>query len=214
MLANRITALRVGLVFVGIAFLYTYTVWGGLLAFTLVLIAIMLDGLDGYLARRTQTETPFGAVMDILGDRIVENVLWIVFAHLALVPVWVPIVVVVRGFATDAFRSIALTQGQTAFGEKTMIRSQLGRLLVTSQTSRIFYAVVKVVAFCYLILYFTLLQCSSTSPWGTWRAGQEPLLEWIGLGLVYVTVAFCLVRAAPVIQDGIAQVKQLNMGRR
>ena len=215
MLANLITAARVGLVFIGIALLYTRTVWGGLAAFAAVLIAIIMDWLDGYLARRTHTDTPMGAVLDILGDRIIENSLWIVFAHLGLIPVWVPIVVVVRGFVTDGFRSVALTKGQTPFGEKTMIRSRLGRLIVTSRTSRALYAGAKIVAFCYLILYFTLLQGrpptlddSYSDTIITFPNGLS--MQAVGLAIVYFTVALCLIRAIPVVQDGIAVLKQAN----
>jgi CDP-diacylglycerol--glycerol-3-phosphate 3-phosphatidyltransferase len=210
MLANLITAGRVGLVFVAVGLLYTRTVWGAVTAFVLVLAAIIMDWLDGFLARRTHSETPFGAVMDILGDRIVENTLWIVFAHLRLIPVWVPIVVVVRGFVTDAFRSVALTQGETPFGEKTMIKSRLGRLIVSSRSSRALYAAAKVVAFCYLILYFALLHSTDESALGAWRVAYEPALRFFGLGLVYFTVAFCVIRALPVVQDGLAQVKRLQ----
>jgi CDP-diacylglycerol--glycerol-3-phosphate 3-phosphatidyltransferase len=214
MLANLITAGRVGLVFVAVGLLYTRTVRGALAALALVLAAILMDWLDGFLARRTRTETPFGAVMDILGDRIVENTLWIVFAHLRLIPVWVPIVVVARGFVTDAFRSVALTQGETAFGEKTMIKSRLGRLLVSSRSSRALYAGAKIVAFCYMILYFALLNAPPASPLADWRTGHEPALGVIGLGLVDATVALCLIRAIPVVQDGIAQVKRLRAAGR
>ncbi|MEW6323839.1 MAG: CDP-alcohol phosphatidyltransferase family protein [Nitrospirota bacterium] len=200
--ANLITIGRVGLVFLAIFLLYEHTLWAALAAFTLVLAAILMDWLDGVLARRNHTDTPFGAVMDILGDRIVENALWIVFAHLRLIPVWVPIVVVVRGFVTDAFRSVALTQGETPFGEKTMIKSRIGRLLVTSRASRALYAGAKVVAFCYMILYFALLQSASPVE-GEW-------LHTVGLAIVYLTVALCLIRAIPVVQDGLAHVKRLR----
>lgn len=213
-LANLITAGRVGLVFFAILLLYRRTVGSALLAFLLILTAIAMDWLDGFLARRTHTETPFGAVMDILGDRIAENVLWIVFAHLRLIPVWVPIVVVVRGFVTDAFRSVALTQGEAAFGEKTMIKSRLGRLLVSSRTSRTLYAIAKVIAFCYLAFYFALLNAQPDSPLAAWRLDREPALEWTGMGLVYFTVAFCVIRALPVVQDGLAQVKRLRAAPR
>jgi CDP-diacylglycerol--glycerol-3-phosphate 3-phosphatidyltransferase len=214
MLANLITAGRVGLVFIAVGLLYTHTVWGAVTAFALVLTAIIMDWLDGFLARRTHTATPFGAVMDILGDRIVENVLWIVFSHLGLIPVWVPIVVVVRGFVTDAFRSVALTQGETPFGETTMIKSHIGRLLVSSGTSRTLYAVAKGIVFCYLTLYLSLLNAAPASSPADWRAAHEPALQSTGLGLVYFTVAFCLIRALPVVRDGIAQVRRLKAGAR
>jgi len=214
MLANLITAGRVGLVFIAVWLLYTHTVWGALAAFALVLAAIIMDWLDGFLARRTHSETPFGAVMDILGDRIVENTLWIVFAHLGLIPVWVPIVVVVRGFLTDSFRSVALTQGETPFGNNTMIKSRVGRLIVSSRTSRTLYAVIKGLAFCFLTLSLALLNAPAGSLTADWRAAHEPALRLAGLGLVYITVAFCVLRALPVVQDGLAQVKRLTAGSR
>jgi CDP-diacylglycerol--glycerol-3-phosphate 3-phosphatidyltransferase len=216
MMANLITAGRVGLVFIAIALLYTHTARGAFAAFALVLTAIVMDWLDGFLARKTHTDTPFGAVMDILGDRIVENVLWIVFAHLRLIPVWVPIVVVARGFVTDAFRSVALTQGETPFGKKTMIKSRLGRLLVSSRTSRALYAGAKIVAFCYMILYFALLQSVPTAPTEihVWIFKGGLSVHGVGLAIVYFTVALCLIRALPVIQDGIAQVKRLRAASR
>jgi CDP-diacylglycerol---glycerol-3-phosphate 3-phosphatidyltransferase len=214
MLANLITAGRVGLVFIAVGLLYTHAVWGAVTAFVLVLTAIIMDWLDGFLARRTHSESPFGAVMDILGDRIVENTLWIVFAHLGLIPVWVPIVVVVRGFITDSFRSVALTQGETPFGEKTMIKSRVGRLVVSSRTSRALYAVAKVIAFGYLILYFALLNAPAESPLGAWGFAHDLALNAIGRGLVYFTVAFCIIRALPVVQDGLAQVRRLRLQQR
>jgi len=210
MVANLVTAGRVGLVFIAVGLLYTHTVRGAIAAFVLVLTAILMDWLDGVLARRTHSESPFGAVMDILGDRIVENTLWIVFAHLGLIPVWVPIVVVVRGFVTDAFRSVALTQGETPFGKNTMIKSRLGRLLVSSRTSRALYAVAKVIAFCYLTLYLALLNARTGSSLDEWRIAHEPGLRLAGMALVYFTVAFCVIRALPVVQDGLAQVKRLR----
>jgi len=214
MLANLVTLGRVGLVFVAIFLLYSRAVWGAIVAFALILAVILMDWLDGFLARRTHTDTPFGAVMDILGDRIVESALWIVFAHLRLVPIWIPIVVIVRGFVTDAFRSVALTQGRTPFGEKTMITGEIGRMIVSSRTSRALYAVAKAVTFCYLALYLALLYAEPESQLAGWRSDHEPWLYWGGKALAYFTVVFCLVRALPVVQDGIAQVRMLKAGLR
>ena len=38
--------------------------------------------LDGWVARKRGSASTFGAVFDILGDRIVENALWVIFADL------------------------------------------------------------------------------------------------------------------------------------
>ncbi|MEK6713854.1 MAG: CDP-alcohol phosphatidyltransferase family protein, partial [Nitrospirota bacterium] len=80
-MANLITIVRVILLFVGIGFIYSHNIYGEILAFAIVIIVIIMDWIDGYVARRRGNTTPFGAVLDIMGDRIVESSLWIVFAH-------------------------------------------------------------------------------------------------------------------------------------
>jgi CDP-diacylglycerol--glycerol-3-phosphate 3-phosphatidyltransferase len=204
-MANRITLLRIVLLFVAIGFIYTYTVLGELIAFGVVLVVFVLDGLDGVIARREGRADETGAVMDIFGDRVVENALWIVFAHIGLIPVWVPITVMVRGMATDAVRSIARTRGETAFG--TMLRSPIGRWLVASRASRAVYATSKVVTFGFLLLYVALIQAQVR---GMDLGEMERGLPWayrVGMGLVYFTVAFCLIRGLPVLIEGRRHVR-------
>ncbi len=206
-MANLITLLRIGLLLVGVGFIYSLTVAGQVIAFFLILVVILLDWLDGVVARRRGQADDVGAVMDILGDRMVENVLWIVFADIGLVPVWIPLVIIMRGLVTDAIRSIALTHGQTAFGERTLMRSTLGRWLVVSRMSRALYAAAKLITFGYLILLLALKQARDQSALGGWVFGPlldnaGPMLYRIGMGLAYFTVAFCLVRGIPVMLDG------------
>src|SRR5574337_634949 len=96
-MANLITIIRVILLFVGIGFIYSRNIYGEMLAFWIIIFVIVMDWIDGYVARKSGKVTPFGAVLDIMGDRIVESSLWIVFAHIRLIPVWVPVVVIIRG---------------------------------------------------------------------------------------------------------------------
>ena len=202
-MANLITLLRIGLLLVGVGFIYSLTVVGQVIAFFLILVVILLDWLDGVVARRRGQADDVGAVMDILGDRIVENVLWIVFADIGLLPVWVPLIVIMRGLVTDAIRSIALTHGQTAFGERTLMRSTLGRWLVVSRMSRALYAAAKLVTFGYLILLLAgRLAHDQGWVFGPLLDNAGPMLYRIGMGLAYFTVAFCLVRGIPVMLDG------------
>lgn len=204
-MANRITLLRIVLLFVAIGFVYTYTVFGELIAFGIILVVFLLDALDGAIARWEGRDDEIGAVMDIFGDRVVENGLWIVFAHVGLIPVWVPIVVLVRGLGTDAVRSIARTRGERAFG--SMIRSPIGHWIVASRGSRVFYATAKGLTFAYLLLYLALIQAQVR---GLDLGKMESGLPWvykIGMGLVYVTVAFCLLRGLPVLMEGRRYVR-------
>jgi len=199
-MANFITILRIILLFIGISFIYSYTFHGELIAFIIILSVIIMDWLDGYIARKRNITTQFGAVIDILGDRIVENSLWIVFAHIHLIPVWVPLIVIVRGFVTDSMRSVALAKGKTPFGENTMIRTEIGRLIVSSKLSRGIYGVAKVITFCYLILYLAYLEALKVHPYAVFSSWQGRLYT-TGLILVYFTVVICALRAVPVIAD-------------
>lgn len=81
-MANIITIARIILLFIGIGFIYSHNIYGEILAFAIVIIVIIMDWIDGYVARKRGNTTPFGAVLDIMGDRIVESSLWIVFAHI------------------------------------------------------------------------------------------------------------------------------------
>ncbi len=118
MTPNQITCARVVAAFAAVGFF----VWAGgsvaadLGALALIVAAIALDGLDGYLARRKNLATALGAQFDILGDRIVENLLFTFFATGGLVTLWVPVFFFVRGTITDFFRSVAARSGRSGFG--------------------------------------------------------------------------------------------------
>ncbi len=200
-MANLVTFSRILLLFIGIGCLYAKTATGAALAVVLIVVTIALDGLDGYIARTTHRATPTGAMFDILADRIVECSLWIVFAHLGVVSVWVPLIVVVRGLVTDAVRSAAFARGKTPFGETTLQTSRLGRAVVASRFSRGLYAVSKAVTFASLAVLLAL---------PLWLGDRPP---WLGLagrlttGLVYFTVGLCLVRGLPVVWEGWGLVR-------
>ncbi len=72
MTPNQITGACVVLAFVAVM-LFGRGVYASLVALTLTVVAITLDALDGYIARHRQMATPLGAQLDILGDRVIEN---------------------------------------------------------------------------------------------------------------------------------------------
>lgn len=198
-MANLITLARLALVFVAIGLIYRMTVASELAACAIVVGVITLDWVDGVVARRTGGATEAGAVLDILADRIVENSLWIVFADIGLVPVWIPLAVLVRGVTTDAVRALALRRGLTPFGETTMMRSRLGRAIVSSRASRAAYAVAKLITFAALIL---LLAASAGMDAGALDTRTIAWLYPAAIGSAYFTAVFTLVRGLPVLIDG------------
>src|SRR4051812_38156749 len=80
-------------------------------AFVLTAVVIWADGLDGYFARKLKQATKFGAMLDIAGDRVVEMAYLIAYAALTWIPVWIPLLFLVRGTFVDVVRAFASEQG-------------------------------------------------------------------------------------------------------
>lgn len=192
--ANVITVVRVFVALGTLALLWLPGDTMRWVAFVLTALVIWGDALDGYFARKLNQASKFGAMLDIAGDRAVEMAYWIVFASLSWIPAWVPLLYLIRGTFVDAIRQVAGEQGLTAFGEKTMMQSGLGKFLVASNFSRFSYAVAKAAAFCLLIAAHTE-SMSTTS------------LPEIAMFLVYFSCVFCVIRGLPVLIEGKSLLK-------
>lgn len=191
-LANIVSVSRVFVAYIAIAMLYMQTTWAYLIAFILTIIAFAMDGLDGYLARKLNQSSEWGSVLDILGDRIVEVSYWTAFAVLGWINILFPLVCVARAFTTDGIRSVALSQGMTAFGDKTMQSTKWGKFICASRFMRISYAVAKVLAFLLLIAV-------NTPGLELWEG--TPTLHIITMVFAWAAIIFCVVRAIPVVVE-------------
>lgn len=203
MTPNQITVVRVAMAFAAVA-LFGHSRWANLAALGLTVGAIALDAVDGYLARRKKLATPFGAQLDILGDRVIENLFFTYFAVCGQVSLWVPVLFFARGMLTDFIRSLAARSGRVGFGSNSMLESWWGRALVASRASRAVYGALKCACFCYLGLQLTLANASNGSTTGR-LAIRPDSVHVLLLGsqiLVAVTVAFCLLRGLPVVWEG------------
>ena len=200
MTPNQVTALRVVMAFAAVA-LFGGSTWANLAALALTVAAITLDAVDGYLARRKNLATPLGAQLDVLGDRVIENVFFTYFAVCGEVSLWVPVVFFARGALTDFIRSLAARSGKVGFGKNSMLESWWGRALVASRASRAAYGVLKCACFCYLGLQLTLARSSAAGLMGIEREWTDAILLSSQI-LVWATVAFCLVRGLPVVWEG------------
>ncbi len=201
-MANLITVGRLLLLFIVVGMIYRNP--DGLALHSIVLIGVVFagDGLDGYVARRRGSTSPFGAVFDIAGDRIVETVLWIIFADLDLIPIWVPLLVVTRGSIVDALRSLSYAEGMTAFGEKNMMRSALNRWLTAGRFMRGLYGYAKAVGFVFLTGLAGYEADRAAVSWLTSLYSQEwfRALGWVS---VWGSVALTIIRGVPVIIDAL-----------
>ena len=188
-LANIITLSRIFFVFIVVALLFSKECEVSYIV-ALVLSAILMwfDGLDGFVARKFNVSSKFGALLDIMGDRIVENVFWISFCALGWVNVAVPIIVLSRGIITDSLRTLAFEKGYTAFGKTTMMQGKVAKFIVASNFSRFTYAVCKAVAFFFMILGHFPKEFQN----------QDVILK-IAIVCTIISVAFCVLRGLPVI---------------
>jgi len=194
-MANIITVARYPLLFIYLGILYfgnqTLMFWDVLL----IIIIFNLDSLDGWVARKLNEASLLGSVLDIATDRTLEYILWVVYAHLGLIPVLVPIIVLIRGTAVDAVRSVRLKSGLSAFDQ---IQSPLSKFLVSSRFMRAFYGIAKGAAAALLTLAYALQ--SNSGPW-------PDLVYQTGLIFTWLSVSLCVTRGLPVLIEGIKEIQ-------
>jgi CDP-diacylglycerol--glycerol-3-phosphate 3-phosphatidyltransferase len=193
-MANLVTLSRIVLLLIVVWIFYLPPTPWALANFFLIILIFVSDGLDGYIARKRNETSLFGALFDIAGDRIVELTLWIVAADNDLVPVWVPLVFIVRGVIVDTIRSSnAVAQGMAPFA---LMRSPLGKFIVAGKFMRTFYAVCKAAAFAGLALQ---------APGPVFMAALWDRIGWLLTGLtyffVYLSVILCIARGWPVVAE-------------
>ena len=197
---NKITFLRVAVGFAAVS-LFGRGTWPNLAAVTLTVLAIALDALDGHLARKKQMATPLGAQLDVLGDRMIENVYFTYFAVVGMVSLWLPVLFFARGAATDFLRGLALKSGHSGWGANGMLKTWWGRALVASRWSRGFYAAMKCVCFCYLGLELALTR-GPVALLGTMASDAHMTIRATANVLTWATAALCIVRGLPVLIEG------------
>ena len=170
MLANTITVSRFLLTFVVIVLFDKNHTLDIVLIATVVFI-FGLDALDGYIARKCKKTSEFGALLDTLADRIIENTFWIYFTAINRIPFWVPIVVMTRGFITNTL------QHMYGYPQSGWIYA-----LSRSRVSRALSGLTKMLAFTSL---------ASISLF------KNTVLEQGSLILATIAVGFCLLRGLP-----------------
>ena len=197
---NKVTLLRVAVGFAAVS-LFGRGTWANLAAVALTVGAIALDALDGHIARKKKMATPVGAQLDILGDRMIENVYFTYFAVVGMVSLWLPVFFFARGAATDFLRALAMKAGYSGWGANAMVQTWWGRALVASRWSRGVYAGMKCLCFCYLGLELALTRGPVVLV-GEIEADARGMIRVGAHVLTWMTAGFCLVRGLPVLREG------------
>jgi phosphatidylglycerophosphate synthase len=204
MSATWITLSRFPLLLASVVALYQDSPAVRLVGVGLLLVGLLLDTVDGIVARRTRQASLVGGVLDIAADRTYELVLWVGFGDLGLIPAWIAFVILARTTLTDAFRSLGVAQGTAPLDQH---RSGVGRFLVRSAVARVGYSIGKVTTFCGLGLIWALSGASA----GSFPARVAAAMHLaVGVALP-ATVLLCLLRGVPVIAEGLTRA--LTAGR-
>jgi CDP-diacylglycerol--glycerol-3-phosphate 3-phosphatidyltransferase len=202
-MANTITLARIPLLILIVCLLYYGSPQIQVATAFLVLILIFMDTLDGVVARYRQETGMLGSKLDIAVDRIVELVLWVVYADLQLISVAIPIIVIIRGGLVDMVRSFSLMWGETSFG---MMQTKWGRRLVASGFMRSLYGISKAAAFFMLALALGLRDLWAGSP----REGTAETIWIIAVVLSWIAAIICLVRGLPVLIEARTLLRDID----
>ena len=187
-MANFISIFRIFVMFAAVYLIYTQVgnTQAYLWALILTIIAFSLDGVDGYIARKFNEVSKFGALLDIMGDRIVENTYWVLFAVMGWLNILFPLIALTRGFITDTIRSAAMEKGLTPFGMQV---NPICKWITGSKFMRITYAVAKVLAFVLIV--------TAKIP----NIAHADILWEVAYWTAVVAIVFCVVRGIPVMLE-------------
>jgi CDP-diacylglycerol--glycerol-3-phosphate 3-phosphatidyltransferase len=202
-MANTITLARIPLLIGVVLLLYYGSPQVQVATSAIVLFLILMDTLDGIVARYRGEASMLGSKLDIAVDRIVEMVLWVVYANLGLISVAIPIIVIIRGGLVDTIRSFSLIWGETSFG---MMQTKWGRRLVASGFMRSLYGFAKAAAFCLLALALGLRGLWAGSP----KASVAETIWIVAVILSWIATALCVIRGAPVLLEARSLLQDLD----
>lgn len=134
-LPNILTLIRVVAIPVLVLVFYLPFKWSDLFAAALFLAAGITDWLDGYLARKLNQTSPFGAFLDPVADKLIVGVALVVLVQVhATAWLAVPAMVIVsREITVSALREWMAELGQRA---KVAV-SQLGKIKTVTQMTAI-----------------------------------------------------------------------------
>ncbi|MDE2395714.1 MAG: CDP-diacylglycerol--glycerol-3-phosphate 3-phosphatidyltransferase [Burkholderiales bacterium] len=150
-----------------------------LLATVLFVFFAFTDWLDGYLARRLNQASAFGAFLDPVADKLMVCASLLVLVHLQRADVFVALVIIGREIAISALREWMAQIGAS----RSVAVHMLGKLKTTAQ----------MVAIPFLLFDGRLFGLIDTRLWGKW-------LLLVAAVLTVWSMAYYLRKAIPEIR--------------
>ncbi len=151
-----------------------------LLATVMFVVFALTDWLDGYLARKLNQTSAFGAFLDPVADKFLVCASLLVLVHLGRVDVLVSLIIIGREIAISALREWMAQIG----AKRSVTVHMLGKLKTTMQ----------MVAIPFLLYDGVLFGVIDTAAWGF-------VLIWIAGILTVWSMVYYLQKAWPDILD-------------
>jgi cardiolipin synthase len=164
---------------VGVFYLDIPAVDRNLVATVMFVVFAATDWLDGYLARKLDQTSSFGAFLDPVADKFLVCAALLVLVHLQRADVFVALIIIGREIAISALREWMAMIGAT----KSVAVHMLGKVKTAVQMT----------AIPFLLYDGTLFGLINTHVWGTW-------LIWISAILTVWSMIYYLQKAIPEIR--------------
>ena len=150
-----------------------------LIASVMFVVFAATDWLDGYLARRLNQTSSFGAFLDPVADKFLVCAALLVLVHLQRADVFVALIIIGREIAISALREWMAMIGAT----KSVAVHMIGKVKT----------VVQMTAIPFLLYDGQLFGLIDTQVWGTW-------LIWASAILTVWSMIYYLQKAIPEIR--------------
>jgi CDP-diacylglycerol--glycerol-3-phosphate 3-phosphatidyltransferase len=139
---------------VGVFYLDVQEPHQNLIATVLFIVVALTDWADGYLARRLNMTSSFGAFLDPVADKFLVCAALLVLVHLGRLHALIALVIIGREIAISALREWMAQIGAS----RSVAVHMLGKLKTT----------VQMIAIPFLLYHGTLFGLIDTQLWGTW----------------------------------------------
>jgi CDP-diacylglycerol--glycerol-3-phosphate 3-phosphatidyltransferase len=153
-----------------------------LLATVMFVVFAATDWLDGYLARKLNQVSAFGAFLDPVADKFLVCACVLVLVHLGRADVFVALIIIGREIAISALREWMAQIGAA----KSVAVHMIGKLKTTAQ----------MVAIPFLLFDGMLFGVVNTHLWGVW-------LIWISAVMTVWSMVYYLQKALPEIRSRV-----------
>jgi cardiolipin synthase len=167
---------------VGVFYLGWNPALQNLIATVMFVVFAATDWLDGYLARKLNQTSSFGAFLDPVADKFLVCASLLVLVHLQRADVFVALIIIGREIAISALREWMAQIGAS----KSVAVHMIGKVKTTFQ----------MVAIPFLLFDGVLFGLIDTAVWGTW-------LIWISAILTVWSMVYYLQKALPEIRKRV-----------